>query len=181
MVRVDDSKLIERAQKGDREAFNDLVCLYRASMINVIYRMCGDPSLAEDAAQVAFIQAWKHLPGFTLRTTFQSWLYRIGINAALDSLRRNKPSTAIDDLPLISREEKMEARVERQERMRAVRQAVLSLPEASRAVIILREYEELSYQEIADAIDIPIGTVMSRLAYARKLLTERLNPVMEVV
>ncbi|HEX7432612.1 MAG TPA: sigma-70 family RNA polymerase sigma factor [Anaerolineaceae bacterium] len=179
MDGADDNQLIELAKNGDREAFNELVCRHRVGVINVIYRMCGDPSLAEDAAQVAFIQVWKHLPGFTPRTTFKSWLYRIAINAALDGLRRNKPTVAIDYLPLASREEKVEIALEQQERMRMVRKAVHALPEACRAVIILREYEEQSYQEIATTLEIPIGTVMSRLAYARKLLAQRLNPVLE--
>jgi RNA polymerase sigma-70 factor (ECF subfamily) len=176
---VGDNHLVGLAQKGDREAFNELVCRYRVSVINVIYRMCGDSNLAEDAAQVAFIQVWKHLPGFTPRTTFKSWLYRIAINAVLDTLRRTRPTVIIDDLPLAANDMKVEAAVEQQERTRLVRNAVLALPEACRAVLILREYEEQSYAEIAAALEIPIGTVMSRLAYARKLLVQRLSPVLE--
>lgn len=178
---ADDKDLIEQAQKGDREAFSELVCRHRAGVINVVYRMCGDPVLAEDAAQAAFIRAWEHLPGFVLRTTFRSWLYRIAVNAAIDSLRHDKPSLALDDLQLSAPDERAETTLERQEQIREVRKAVLALPEACRAVLVLREYEELSYQEIADTIEIPIGTVMSRLAYARKLLVERLNPMLEVV
>ncbi len=177
---VEDRVLIEQAQKGDREAFSELVCRHREGMINVVYRMCGDPGLAEDSAQVAFIRAWEHLPSFVLRTTFKSWLYRIAVNAAIDSLRHDRPSLALDDLQLASSDEKAETVYERQERVRQVRKAVLSLPEACRAVLILREYEELSYQEIAETLEIPIGTVMSRLAYARKLLLERINLMLEV-
>jgi RNA polymerase sigma-70 factor (ECF subfamily) len=96
-------------------------------------------------------------------------------------LRRDKPAEDLDRLALPALDEKVEARVERQERAWQVRQAVLALPEASRAVLILREYEELSYQEIAEALEIPAGTVMSRLSYARKLLAERLAPYLEDV
>jgi RNA polymerase sigma-70 factor (ECF subfamily) len=170
---------IASSQRGDREAFNELVCLHRADVINVVYRMCGDAGLAEDAAQVAFIQAWRHLPTFQLRTTFRCWLYRIAINAAVDMLRRDRPAANIDDLPLTSTADKLETRLEQQERIQHIRQAVLNLPEASRAVLVLREYEGLTYQEIAEALDIPTGTVMSRLSYARKLLTERLKPYLE--
>ena len=180
MAGAEDKVLIEQAQKGDREAFSELVCRHRIGVITVVYRMVGDADLAEDAAQVAFIRAWEHLPRFTLRTTFKSWLYRIAVNAAIDSLRREKPSQALDDLQLASPDEKAETALERQEHIRQVRAAVLSLPEACRAVLILREYEELSYQEIAETLEIPNGTVMSRLAYARKLLMERLNPMLEV-
>ena len=180
---VEETGLISRAQRGDREAFGELVCLHRTGVINVVYRMCGEAGLAEDAAQVAFIQAWRHLSGYQTRATFRSWLYRIAINAALDMLRREKPAEDIDDdrigLSLASPAEKVEAQVEQQERIRKVRRAVLSLPEASRAVLVLREYEGLSYQEIAEALEIPTGTVMSRLSYARKLLAEKLRSFME--
>ena len=179
MEGLDEYDLVERAQKGNRDTFGELVCRHRTGTISVIYRMVGDASLAEDAAQVAFIQAWSHLPGYTPRASFKCWLYRIAINAALDLLRRNHPALPIDDLPLADGEEKMEARLERRERIQKVRQAILSLPEACRAVLILREYEELSYQAIAETLDIPAGTVMSRLSYARKLLLQRLNGIME--
>jgi RNA polymerase sigma-70 factor, ECF subfamily len=176
---ADESKLIALAQQGDRGAFGDLVCRYRAGVVNVVYRMCGDPCLAEDAAQVAFIRAWQNLPKFQPRAAFRSWLYRIAINAALDMLRREKPTVDIDELPLVSPAEKVEAHVEQQERARQVKQAMLALPEASRAALVLREYEGLSYQEIAAALDISTGTVMSRLNYARQRLVEMLNPLLE--
>jgi RNA polymerase sigma-70 factor (ECF subfamily) len=126
-----------------------------------------------------FIQAWRHLSGYQTRASFRSWLYRIAINAALDMLRREKPAEDIDGLPLASPAEKVEAQVEQQERIRRVRRAVLSLPEACRAVLVLREYEGLSYHEMAEALEIPTGTVMSRLSYARKLLAEKLRSFME--
>jgi RNA polymerase sigma-70 factor (ECF subfamily) len=178
---VEESRLITQAQQGDREAFSELVCRHRAGVINVVYRMCGDVSLAEDAAQVAFIRAWQNLPKFQPRAAFRCWLYRIALNAARDMLRRERPAVAIDDLPLASPADKVETHVEQQERTRRVRQAVLSLPEASRAALVLREYEGLSYQEIAEALDISTGTVMSRLNYARCRLAELLNPILEEV
>jgi len=181
LTAVEESSLILQAQQGDREAFADLVCRHRAGVINVVYRMCGDASLAEDAAQAAFMRAWQNLPKFQPRAPFRCWLYRIALNAARDMLRREKPDVAIDDLFLASPAEKVEAQVEQQERARRVRQAVLSLPEASRAALVLREYEGLSYQEIAEALEISTGTVMSRLNYARGRLIEMLKPVLEEV
>lgn len=178
---VEEGSLIAQAQQGDRDAFAELVYRHRAGTINVVYRMCGDARLAEDAAQVAFIHAWQNLPKFQPRAAFRSWLYRIAINAAHDMLRREKPDLNIDDLTLASPADKVESRVEQQERARRVRQAVLSLPEASRAALVLREYEGLSYQEIADALEISTGTVMSRLNYARTRLAELLNPMLEEV
>jgi RNA polymerase sigma-70 factor (ECF subfamily) len=181
LIAANDLELIRRAQTGDREAFCDLVRLYRTGVINVIYRMSGSVDLAEDAAQQAFLSAWRHLSSYQPRASFRGWLYRIAVNAALDLLRREKPSVDIDLLPIPAPGADPERRVEQRERSQRVRQAVLSLPEASRAVLILREYETMSYEEIATALDIPVGTVMSRLSYARKLLTERLKGELEAV
>ena len=171
--------LITQAQIGDRQAFDELVRRHRQGVINVVYRMCGDTHLAEDAAQDAFIRAWQHLPGYQPRSPFRNWLYRIATNVALDVLRADKPTVDVDELPLPSSGEGPEAAVEKSERAESVHRAVLSLPPASRTVLVLREYEGLSYQEIADTLDIPIGTVMSRLSYARKLMLESLASYME--
>jgi RNA polymerase sigma-70 factor (ECF subfamily) len=172
-------ELIAQAQDGDRHAFGELVRLHREGVVNVIYRMCGDPSLAEDAAQEAFIRAWQHLPNYRPRAPFRNWVYRIATNVALDVLRRQRETVDIDLLPLRSTTPGPEASVEGRERADQVRQAVLGLPPASRAALVLREYEGLSYREIADTLDIPIGTVMSRLSYARNHLREALAPYLE--
>jgi RNA polymerase sigma-70 factor (ECF subfamily) len=172
-------ELIAQAQAGDRHAFGELVRLHREGVINVIYRMCGDANLAEDAAQEAFIRAWQHLPNYRPRSPFRNWVYRIATNAAFDVLRRRRETVDIDLLPLHSTTPGPEASVERQERADHVRQAVLALPPASRAALVLREYEGLSYREIAETLDIPIGTVMSRLSYARNHLRDALALYME--
>ena len=96
-------------------------------------------------------------------------------------LRHEKPVENIDELPIVAVAEKVEDCLEKQEKIQRVRQAVLSLPEASRVILILREYEGLSYQEMANALDISIGTVMSRLNYARKRLLEQLSPYLEEI
>jgi len=145
----------------------------------VVYRMCGDASLAEDAAQEAFIRAWKHLPNYQPRSPFRNWVYRIANNAALDVLRRRRETVDVDEIPIASSSAGPEALLEKEERAARVRQAVLELPEASRAVLVLREYEGLSYKEIADVLGIPIGTVMSRLNYARNQLRKSLAPCLE--
>jgi RNA polymerase sigma-70 factor (ECF subfamily) len=178
-----ESKLIVQAQQGDRKAFGELVRCHREMVVNVVYRMCGDASLAEDAAQEAFIRAWKHLPDYRPRSPFRNWVYRIAANVALDTLRRERETTDLDveTLPLISSDIGPEETMERAERGERVREAVLALPTSSRAVLVLREYEGLSYREIADALSIPIGTVMSRLNYARKLLRESLSPYLEAL
>jgi RNA polymerase sigma-70 factor (ECF subfamily) len=174
-------ELITQAQQGDRRAFGELVRRHRKGAVNVVYRMCGDANLAEDAAQEAFIRAWQHLPSYRPRSPFRNWVYRIATNAALDLLRRERETVDVDTLSLASSDKGPEAMVERGERGKRVQQALLALPPASRAVLVLREYEGLSYREIADTLDIPIGTVMSRLNYARHRLRESLAPYLEVL
>ena len=170
--------LIAKAQKGDRDAFGELVRHHHPGVVNVVYRMCGDVELAEDAAQDAFIQAWLHLPSFRLGTSLRNWIYRIAVNAALDVLRR-EPKTPLVDLETLSMPDSVagpEIVLLEKERTLAVQRAILSLTEANRSVLTLREYSGLSYQEIAATLNIPLGTVMSRLNYARERLKEVLAP-----
>ena len=174
-------ELITQAQRGDRRAFGELVRRHREGVVNVVYRMCGETNLAEDAAQEAFIRAWQHLPNYQPRSPFRNWVYRIATNVALDALRRERETVDVDTLSLATSDEGPETTLEGKERGERVRQAVLALPPASRAVLVLREYEGLSYREIADTLGIPIGTVMSRLNYARNRLRESLVPHLEVL
>ena len=175
---VDDLDLIAQAQAGDRNAYGELVTRHYDGVIRVVYRMCGDAQIAEDAAQEAFMRAWVSLPGFEPRAPFRSWLYRIAVNAALDTLR-HKPAENLEDseesLMLADRSPSPEAAYLEKEQAHLVQGAVMALPEASRAVLVLREYGGLAYDEIASALEIPVGTVMSRLNYARTRLRETLT------
>lgn len=143
----------------------------------MIYRMCGDAQIAEDAAQETFIQAWLHLASYRPQTPLRNWLYRIAVNAATDMLRKEKRilPNPLEDLQLSDPQPGPEALYSHEERTALIQKAVLSLPEASRAVLVLKEYEGMSYHEIADALEIPIGTVMSRLNYARRVLKDKLE------
>jgi RNA polymerase sigma-70 factor (ECF subfamily) len=172
--------LIEQAKNGNREAFNQIVLSNYQGVINVIYRLSGSMPLAEDVAQETFIRVWQKLHTYQPTGSFRSWLYRIATNAGLDALRREQDTQEIASLPLASNNPSVEQVVERQEQAALVREAILSLPTASRSVLILREYEGLSYQEISDALDIPLGTVMSRLNYARNALKKILSTQLEV-
>ena len=174
-----EADLIARSQQGDRGAFGELVGRHRKGVVNLVYRMCGDAELAQDMAQETFIRAWTNLPGYQPRSAFRNWVFRIATNATLDILRREKETLDVDSLALPSPGKGLEAEVEVMDRAEAVQQAVLGLPPASRNVLILREYEGLSYREIAETLDIPIGTVMSRLNYARQLLLGALGPLLE--
>jgi RNA polymerase sigma-70 factor (ECF subfamily) len=178
--RAREVELVIRAQNGDRNAFSELVCIHARGVMNVIYRMCGDMQLAEDAAQETFIQAWLHLSSYHPQGSLHSWLYRIGLNAATDMLRKQKrvAPEELEDFQLSDPQLSPEALCSRQERAVLVQKAILSLPDASRAVLVLREYEGMTYHEIADTLNIPLGTVMSRLNYARRLLKEKLEPAL---
>lgn len=172
-----ESALTAKAQHGDREAFSELIHSHYDAIVNVVYRMCGDAVLAEDAAQETFIKAWINLAAFKSGTSMRSWLCRIGINCALDVLRRKRAQLAdIEDLPLTDGSAGPEEQLVQKERAKIVQKAILSLTEANRAILVLREYGGLTYAEIAAALDIPSGTVMSRLNYARTRLREILAP-----
>jgi RNA polymerase sigma-70 factor (ECF subfamily) len=180
---VSETELVVSAQNGDRNAFSELVRVHAQGVLNVIYRMCGDAQLAEDAAQETFIRAWQNLSSYRPRTPLRNWLYRIAVNAGTDLLRKEKRILPddIEDLQLSDGRPGPESLVSHQERTGLVQKAILSLPDASRAVLVLREYEGLSYQEISSALDIPVGTVMSRLNYARSLLKAKLEPQLSLL
>jgi RNA polymerase sigma-70 factor, ECF subfamily len=185
ITAVNETELINRAKTGERNAFSELVSLHADGVRKVIYRMCGDAQIAEDAAQETFIQAWQHLGSYRPHMPLRNWLYRIGVNAATDMLRKEKRilPNALEDLPLSDPQPGPEAVFSQEERIAIIQKAILALPDASRAVLVLREYEGLSYQEIADTLNIPLGTVMSRLNYARKVLRgqleQKLSPQVE--
>jgi RNA polymerase sigma-70 factor (ECF subfamily) len=177
VFEVSETELILKARDGDRNAFNELVRIHARGVMNVIYRMCGDAQVAEDAAQETFIRAWSHLGSFRVDMSLRNWLYRIALNTATDMLRKEKRILPgdVDDFFLADPQPGPEGIYLQEERTALVQAAIQSLPDASRAVLVLKEYEGLSYREIADALDIPIGTVMSRLNYARKTLKEKLE------
>jgi RNA polymerase sigma-70 factor (ECF subfamily) len=170
-------ELVLRAQGGDRSAFNDLVTLHASGVIKVIYRMCSDTQLAEDAAQETFLRAWSHLNTFRPEMSLRNWLYRIGLNVATDMLRKENhiDPADLEDFHLPDPQLGPEGAYLQDERIALVQAAVASLPEASRVVLVLKEYGELSYREIAESLYIPLGTVMSRLNYARRALKEKLE------
>jgi RNA polymerase sigma-70 factor (ECF subfamily) len=177
ILEVSEAALITRAQGGDRNAFSELVRIHAQGVQNVIYRMCGNLQIADDAAQETFIRAWLEIRSFRPQAALRSWLYRIAINCAIDMLRKEKRILpgAMEDLYLRDSGPGPEAAFLQAEQTALVQKAILGLPDASRAVLVLKEYEGLSYHEIAEILNIPIGTVMSRLNYARKLLKEKLQ------
>jgi RNA polymerase sigma-70 factor (ECF subfamily) len=169
-----DQDLVALALQGERQAFGELVDRHRAAVVAVVYRMTGNAQVAEEAAQVAFIKAWQRLYSYKTQLSFRNWICSIAVHLALDEDRREKETVSLDEIQLEGTNGKPEAELEARERAEKVQQAVMALAPACRAVLVLREYEDLSYQEIATALDIPLGTVMSRLNYARGQLRQRL-------
>ncbi len=178
-VIAKEQHLLSAAQKGDKTAYGLIVETYHRLVISVAFRICGDTHLAEDIAQDTFMKAWQQLPNFQAErsTSFRAWLCRIAHNRSIDLLRQNRPETELDP-HLPAQTTRPDRQVERDETATEVQAAILRLPETSRTALILREYEGLSYAEIADTLEIPIGTVMSRLYHARKRLTKELTPLL---
>lgn len=174
---MDEDKIVQRAQRGDAAAFEQLVTAYRDRVYRLALRLCGNGADADEAAQEAFLAAWKGLPNFRGESKFSTWLYQLVNHAAIDLLRREKRHAAGDmeevDAPDSAPSPQQQA--ERNEQRQAVRDAVLQLPPEQRQVVVLRFMEELSYEEIGAALHLPVGTVKSRLNRAKAALREILS------
>ena len=173
----DETSAVQRAKKGDQDAFAWLVETYQGPVYRLILRMGLQPSDAEEAAQNAFVAAWRGLPDFRGDAKFSTWLYRLATNAAIDFLRREKKHTDhadIDELEQPDDGPSPQETVERKERTAAIRDAVAALPEQYRQVLLLRYMQELSYEEIGAALHLPEGTVKSRINRAKSQLKELL-------
>ena len=165
--------LISRARGGDREAFGALVEKYRDNVYRLAYRMCGNAYDADEAAQEAFVAAWRALPNFRGDAKFSTWLYRLTTNAAIDVMRREKRHKAVGDgemVDLADDADSPQETVERTEQQEAVQKALATLSEEYREVLLLRYMEELDYAEIAEVLQLPSGTVKSRINRAKAAL-----------
>jgi RNA polymerase sigma-70 factor (ECF subfamily) len=184
-----DQVLVRRVQQGERSAFDLLVAKYQHKILNLIMRYVKDPSEAMDVAQEAFIKAYRAIPSFRGDSAFYTWLYRIAINTAKNHLvaARRRPTGFDADLSESENFESFSALrdidspehlVLTQEIGEMITRAVDELPEELRTAILLREIEGLSYEEIAEAMDCPIGTVRSRIFRAREAIDKMLQPLM---
>ena len=165
--------LISRARGGDREAFGALVEQYRDNVYRLAYRMCGNAYDADEAAQEAFVAAWRALPNFRGDAKFSTWLYRLTANAAIDVMRREKRHQTVGDgemVDLADDADSPQETVERTEQQEAVQKALATLSEEYREVLLLRYMEELDYAEIAEVLQLPSGTVKSRINRAKAAL-----------
>ncbi len=178
-----DAELVALSQKGDTGAFDILVTRYRGKVYAMIVNMIHNDADAWDLAQDAFLKAWKALPRFEARSNFYTWLYRITHNVTYDWMRKKKiqAGTEFDDSIRTDRVEpgsptapkqifQPDENVQKSEVRKRIEEAIEELSPEHRAVILLKEVEGCRYQEIADILEISIGTVMSRIYYARQKL-----------
>jgi RNA polymerase sigma-70 factor, ECF subfamily len=170
-----DRDLILRARRGEAEAYGELVMRHQTSVFNVCYRILHERAEAEDMAQETFIRAHSRLESFDLERPFGPWIRRVAANVCLNRLEIYKATGKLDDERDADEDGRPEAVYEVRERSEQIRRALASLPAAYRAVIELRHYQEMSYDEIAVELKIPLSDVKSNLFRARKLLAEKLK------
>jgi RNA polymerase sigma-70 factor, ECF subfamily len=186
-----DQQLVERVQRGDKGAFDLLVLKYQRKIFRLLSRLIRDSAEVEDIAQEAFIKAYRALPNFRGESAFYTWLYRIAINTAKNHLvsqgRRAPTSTeadieeaeTFDDGDHLRDLNTPDSMLLSKQVGEAVNRAIDKLPEDLRTAIVLREIEGLSYEEIAESMGCPIGTVRSRIFRAREAIALELKPVLE--
>lgn len=185
-----DQLLVERVQRGDKKAFELLVLKYQRKLMRLVSRLIRDQAEAEDVVQESFIKAYRALPQFRGDSAFYTWLYRIGINTAKNYLvtqaRRAPTSTeadieeaeTFDDGENLRDINTPESLLATKQIAQAINLSMEALPEELRTAITLREIEGLSYDEIAEAMSCPIGTVRSRIFRAREAIAEKLRPLL---
>jgi RNA polymerase sigma-70 factor (ECF subfamily) len=185
-----DRQLVERAQRGDKRAFELLVEKYQRKLARLLSRLIRDPGEVEDVAQEAFVKAYRALPSFRGESAFYTWLYRIGVNTAKNYLmamgRRAPTSTEVEAEDAEGYDEGEQLRdistpesvMLSKEIAATVNAAIDGLPGELRTAIQLRELEGMSYEEIARVMECPIGTVRSRIFRAREAIAERLRPLL---
>ncbi|MFZ9081572.1 MAG: RNA polymerase sigma factor RpoE [Burkholderiaceae bacterium] len=189
-----DLDLVQRVKNGDREAFNLLVLKYQRKVSRLVGRLVRNPDEADDVVQDAFIKAYRALPQFRGDSAFYTWLYRITVNTAknhlvsqgkrpisLSELTSNDPDEESFELPVVTTDNNTpEAELMSRQVAEAVNRAVLALPEELRTALSLREIDGLSYEEIAEAMNCPIGTVRSRIFRAREAVAAELRPLLNL-
>ncbi len=185
-----DRELVQKVQKGDKNAFDVLVRKYQFKIIKLISRYVSDPTEALDVSQEAFLKAYRALPGFRGDSAFYTWLYRIAINTAKNYLvaqGRRPPGSDIDaqeaeqydGQSFLKEYETPERVLLKDEIEETVFKAIEELPEDLRTAITLREFEGMSYEEIAQTMGCPIGTVRSRIFRAREAIDNKLRPLLQ--
>lgn len=187
--QASDKKLVERVQKGDKGAFDLLVLKYQHKIVNLIMRYVRDPELSLDIAQEAFIKAYRALPRFRGDSAFYTWMYRIAVNTAKNHLaaQRRRPMDVELDLQdpeqydlhaKLKETDTPEGITLSNELKETVERAIAALPEDLRTAIVLRELDGMSYEEIAQTMDCPVGTVRSRIFRARDAIGKKVGSLL---
>lgn len=187
MNQQSEQALIKRCKDGDLKAFEDLISKYETKVFNITFRMLGDYTEAEDVSQDILIKVFKSIKGFKEQSSFYTWLYRITVNECLDMIKKKKKTAAYSlDAPLETEKEEMkreiedtgesvEDKVERNELRKYLAEAMGTLSNEHKAVIVLRDIQGFSYEEIAEIVKCPPGTVKSRINRARCELKDILS------
>lgn len=185
-----DKALVLKVQQGDKAAFDLLVIKYQHRIIQLVNRYVKDPSEAQDIAQEAFIKAYRALANFRGDSAFYTWLYRIAINTAKNYLvSRNRrysdyqvdvqEAEQVENVPQLKAMETPEYLLMNDEIISVIKTAIEKLPEEMKTAIMLREFEGMSYEEIAQTMECPVGTVRSRIFRAREAIDEKLSPLLD--
>lgn len=178
----DDALLVAASKKGDQDAFAQLVQRHQRRVFNLVFRMLQNYEEASEITQEAFLAAWQGLPSFRGDARFSTWLYRIAYNSALKQVEQRKRDRALQSAmeaeQLIAEADsagRMDAELETRARQNFVRDNLAALPAKYRAVLILRHIQDMTYEEMAETLTIPVGTIKTHLFRARNLLKERLE------
>lgn len=185
-----DRELVQRVQQGDKSAYDLLVLKYQHKIVQLVNRFVKDPSEAQDVAQEAFIKAYRALGNFRGDSAFYTWLYRIAINTAKNYLvsrsRRYsdyevdvQDAEQVENAPQLKGLDTPDSILMNEQIVEAIKSAIENLPDEMRTAIMLREFEGMSYEEIAQAMDCPVGTVRSRIFRAREAIDQKLTPLLD--
>lgn len=175
-----DHDLIRRVQNGDMVAFNDLAAKYKDRLMNVICRMLNSKQEAEDIVQDTFLRVYQHRDSFNFQHCFSTWIYTIALNLARNELRKRKRFKFLDIFDLQGKEGEIAVEMKIPSNLpNVIEKATKSLPDKYKMAFILRDIQEFPYDEIAKIMNIPLGTVKSRVNRARAMLRDKLKPRME--
>jgi len=175
-----DHDLIRRVQEGDMVAFNKIATRYKDRLMNVITRMISSQQEAEDIVQETFMRVYQHRDSFDFKHCFSTWIYTIALNLARNELRKRKRFKFFDIFDLQGKEGEIAVEMKLPSNLgKAIENAMATLPEKYKMAFVLRDIQELPYEEIAKIMNIPLGTVKSRVNRARAMLREKLKPRME--
>lgn len=185
-MKSQDSELISKAKSGDKHALDELLCKYKIAVYNLVYRMVKDKQEAEDITQETFIKTFKSLPSFNEDYAFSTWIFKIATNNCIDFFRKRKLKTYSIDKPIQYKTSEIqqehpdpdlnaEKSILANERSELIKRAINSLPKKYYEAIVLRHQQEKSYEEIAEMLNLPLGTVKARIFRAREMLNKALK------